>query len=565
MQRLSRSLQLPDVTRLIVTVGTALFIAYLVLTPIVYGLAETFIADGRVSFDAFWRAYSTPGVEAMIWNSVVFAVGSSVLPLVIATFLAYLVVRIRMPYRRLIMAGAVAPIIVPSVLNIVAWTMLASPNVGLINEIARAALSRPIVNLFSMPGMIWVEGTHNVPLAFLFMYVALKSMDSTLEEAALVSGATHWRMLYGVTLPLLRPALAAAALVLAIKSLGSFEVPAILGVPSGIFVFVSRIYFVMQDFPYDVGAAGALSVGLVGLAVFGVWLLRNVQADGRKFQTLTGRGFRQQPMEVGRSKNWLLGAASMYLAIAVVAPLIILLFNSFMPFYQRFRLSALQDFTFDNYLELVSQPLFGRSVWNSVLLGVGSASVIMLVTAIAAWTSLRSRYRWRGLVDQAAFIPIVIPGLVIGLSIAQVYIRNPLPFAVYGTLWILLIAYVTAFLPFGMRYATAALSQISIEMEEVAAISGASWSQTTRRIVGPLIGPGLIAGWVMIAIVAARELGASILLASPGSEVISILMFRLFEDGQLVVVSALGIVLLIAFALSALAARKLFVRAGVGL
>ncbi|MBX3030255.1 MAG: iron ABC transporter permease [Chloroflexi bacterium] len=532
----------------IIVGGTIIVIAYLVLVPLLYLGAATFVDDGHLSLDSFRRAFSGPGTVGMFVNSLVFAVGTAIVSLTCATVLAYIVVRTDAPYRSLLAAVAVLPVVVPNVLYIISWILLASPRIGLLNAIPRAITGDPLFDVFSMAGMIWVEGLHNVPLVFLLMAVAFRSMDASLEEAALVAGASHRTMYLRVTLPLLRPALAAAALVVIVKTLGSFEAAAILGSPDGLFVFVSRIFFVMRDFPYDTGAAGALSVALIVIALAGTWLLGRVRGDGSSYQTVTGKAFRAQPIELGRARRWVLLGVAIYFVVTTGLPLFALGFNSLLPFTRAFSLEAIEHFSLANYAALLDMSVVTRSLWNSLLLAVGTATCILVLTVVAAWVILRSRYRWRGMVDHLAFLPINFPGLVIGLAVSFVYLRNPLPFPIYGTLWIMLIAYVTNFLPYGMRYAVSALERIASELEESAEVSGASWWQMIRRVTFPLMVPGLIAGWILVLIVAARELGASILLYSPGNEVLSVLIFQLYEEGQLVVASALGIVLTVLFA-----------------
>lgn len=524
-------------------------IGYLVLTPFLYLVLGTFFQDGRFSLAAFERAYGTSGLWPMVLNSVVFTVGATGLALVLGTLLAYVTVRTNVPLKSLVVASSVVPIIIPGLLYTIAWVMLGSPNIGSINQLSNAVLGIPVVNVFSMPGMIWVEGTHSAPLVYLFMYVAFRAMDPSLEESALTSGASRVRMFFTVTLPLVRPAIAGAALLVGVKILGSFEVPMLLGVPEGIFVFVSRIYFVMQDFPYDTPAAGALSVGLIVLAFVGIWAMSRARGSGKEHATVTGKGFRPNEINLGRLR-WVVSAlVLLFFLITLVAPLAVMLWNSLMPYYQAFSVSALANLTLDNYRRLFASDIFTTSVVNSLLLAAASATVVMILTAIASWVVIRSKSRARQLVDHLTFSPMVLPGLVIGVAVSFVYLRNPLPFPVYGTLVILLIAYITNFLPYGMRYAVSSLEQISIELEESAQVSGATWWRTIRKVVLPLVFPGLMAGWIYLLVVIVRELGSSILLYSPGNEVIAVLIFRFYEEGELVTISALGVVLVTALTL----------------
>lgn len=540
LQQLLRSLlQAKSLTLLAVV----LIIGYLTLTPLLYLAYGTFFDEGRFTLGGFERAYATSGLLSMAWNSLVFAVGSALLALIGGTFLAYVTVRTNVPFRPLLVATAMVPLIIPGLLYTISWIMLSSENVGLINQLSNAVIGRPIVNIFSMTGMIWVEATHTAPLVYLFMVAAFRSMDPSLEESALVCGASRLTMLRRVTIPLVRPAIAAAALIVGINGLASFEVPVLLGLPDRIFVFTSRIFFELQQFPYDYGAAGALSIGLVAIAIAGVYLTNRMRGGSGEFATITGRGFRPRTLDLGRARIPVGLVVISYFIVTTVLPLLVMLYTSFLPYYQQFSTSAFASFSLDNYASLLSNRIFKQSLTNSLVLSLGSATIIMLLTTIGAWFVIRTRVPGRQIVDHLSFLPLIVPGLVMGVAISFVYLRNPLPIPIYGTMLILVIAYVTRFLPYGMRYSTSSLTQISRELEESAEVSGASWLQSVRRIVLPLMVPGFMAGWIYIVIVSIRELSSSILLYSPGNEVLSIVIFQLYEKGEMTTVSALSIVL----------------------
>lgn len=547
----------------LVLVAVVAVIAYLALTPLGFLLHGTFFEDGQFTLGGFERAYTTSGVWTMARNSVVFALGTATLSLLLGTSLAYVTVRTNVPFKSLLVATALVPLIIPGLLYTIAWVMLSSPNVGFINQLANSVIGRPILDVFSMIGMIWVEGTDTTPLVFLFMVAAFRSMDPSLEEAALVSGASRLTMLRKVTVPLVRPALSGAMLIVAVRALESFEVPALLGLPKGIYVFTSRIFFELTDFPYDYGAAGALSISLVFISVVGVYVVNRVRGQGSTFATVTGKGFRPQPLDLGRWRPVVTGAVVVYFCITTVLPFLVMLYTSFLPYYQTFSVEHFDLFSLDNYRDLFGSAIFTDALRNSLMLSVGSATAIMFLTGIAAWFVVRTRVRGRQVVDQLTFLPLVVPGLVMGVAISFVYLRNPLPFAVYGTIWILFIAYVTRFMPYGMRYAMPSLTQISPELEESAAVSGATWWQINRRVLLPLMVPGLMAGWIYIIIVSIRELSSSILLYSPGNEVLSIVIWQFYEKGELTTVSAVAVVLVGSLAVFVAIAYKIGARIGV--
>jgi iron(III) transport system permease protein len=381
-------------------------------------------------------------------------------------------------------------------------------------------------------------------------------MDPSLEESALMSGATRLQALRKVTLPLVKPALLGAVLVILITSLESFEVPALLGLQNGIYVFTSRIYFLLRSYPVDYGGAGALAISLLVIAVIGVAFSRFLVGRGSKtYQTVTGKGFRPRPMDLGKWRPVVGAGILLYFFVTVVGPLLVLLYAALLPFYQAPSVEAFQSFSFANFQEVFEMRTAARALRNSVLLGLGSATIVMTLMALAAWITVRSSIPGRGLLEQLSFVPLVIPGIVLGLALIFVYLRSPLP--IYGTIFILLIAYCTKYMPYGMRYATTSMTQISRELEESALVSGATWWTTFRRVLLPLLSPGIMAGFIYILVVSFRELSSSILLYSPGNEVLSIVIFQMYEKGEMTMVSALGVVMVTTLVLFVTLAYKL--------
>lgn len=534
-------------------------VAYLALVPLYYLFWGTFFDDGGFTLDGFSRAYGDDRLANLTFNSLAFAFGSAAISLVVGTSLAYLNVRTDVPFKGLFFAASVIPLIIPGILYTISWILLASPDIGLVNYVIEPVFGFQ-VNVFSLPGMAWVEGLHLSPIVFLLMVAAFRSMDPSLEESALMSGASRMTVIRKITLPLVRPAIVASVLVMTVRSLESFEVPALLGLQNGTYVFTSKIYFTLRNYPPDLSAAGALATGLLAIAVLGVWLSNRLGHGHKSFQTVTGKGFRPRPLELGRMRPVMGVGIVVYFTVTVLAPLAVLLYTSVLPFYQKPSGDAVRSFTFDNYVELAHMHKATTALRNSLILGIGTATLVMAFMAVAAWIVVRSKIPGRQVVDQLSFTPLVIPGLVLGLALSFVYLRSPVP--IYGTLFILLIAYCTRYLPYGMRYAVTSMQQISGELEESAQVSGASWWQTFRRVLLPLMWPGLLAGWVYILVVSFRELSSTILLYSPGNEVLSILIFEQFEDGNFTVLSALGVVMVLTLAALVAVAYKLGAKVG---
>ena len=390
--------------------------------------------------------------------------------------------------------------------------------------------------------MIVVEGLHLSPLVFLLMVASFRSMDPSLEESAIMSGAPLRTVFFRVTLPLARPALYAAILIMAVRGLESFEVPAVLGLNNHIWVFTSRIWSVLNSVPPDYSTAGAYAMSLLFLTTIGVVWHNRLAKRARSFQTVTGKGFRPRPIPLG---VWKWPATILLLAyffISVVLPLAILFYASTQAFYTPPTHYTITHPTWSNYSYTWHDPLVRHGFKNSLILGLASATVVMLLTAVASWIVVRTRMRGRSLIDNLAFMPLVVPGLVLGVAILSIYLRTPwLP--VYGTLWILFIAYLTRYMPYGMRYSSTSMFQIGRELEESAMMSGAGWFQVFRRIVLPLLVPGFVAGWIYIVVVSVRELGSSVLLYSPGREVLSIAIWEMWRNGQFPELCALGVLM----------------------
>lgn len=542
--------------------GVVVVVGYLALVPLVFLFHDTFTGRAGLSFASFARAYS-PDQQAgrMLVNSLEYAVGAAALALVLGTALAYVQVRTNAPFKGLFFAASLVPLIIPAILYSASWIFLADPGIGLINTL----LFKPLfgvapINVFSIWGMIWVQGLHLAPVAFLLMVAAFRAMDPALEESALMSGARWSTVLRRITVPLLRPAIVSAVMLMFVQSLESFEVPGLLGLQNGTYVFTSRIYFVLRQYPIDYGSAGAYAITLLVIAAVVVLLGGRLSRNARGFQTITGKAFRPRPIELGRARPVVGAGVLLYFVITVVLPLAVLVYASLLKFYAAPSIQTLRTMSLDNYRQVIQMPLAITALKNSIVLGLGAAAVVMVITSVVSWVVVRTKAPGRRLLDLLSFTPLVVPGLVLGLALAFVYLRVDLP--IYGTLLILLISYVTRYLPYGVRYASAAMAQTSTELEESAMVSGASWFQTFRRVLLPLASSGIMAGFLYILIVSFRELSATILLYSPGKEVLSVLLWEQFEDGQLTVLAAIGVGMVLILVALVLIAYRLGARIG---
>ena len=528
-----------------------LVVTYLGVMPLVFLLWQSFFTPqtaakaAELTLENYVTAYSSMETVRLFLNSLKFAIGTGIFAFFVGTGLAWMNERTNTPFKTLFYALSIVPLIIPGILFTISWILLASPKIGIINLALQGLFdtSYVFVNIYSVWGMIWVEGLAYSPMAFLFMTAAFRAMDPSLEESAMMSGANVLQVVWRITLKLSWPAIFATILILFVRSIESFEVPALLGLPVGIQVFTSAIYQAVHEYPSKIGLASSYATTLLLLTSGGVYFQSRLSSQGAKYSTMTGKGFRPRTIDLGRWRYLTAGIFVLYFLLIVVLPFLVLLWSSFQKFYAVPSWEALNHLSFDAYLFIFTYPTLLRSLWNSLLLSLSGATVIMLVTSVICWIVVKTKFPGRWLLDNLASLPMVFPGIVLGLAIMIFYLNFDI--GIYGTMWIMFIAYVTRFLPYGLRYNTNSMLQIHKELEESATMSGASWGTTFRRVILPLLKPGLMAGWIYIVIVSIRELASSILLYSPGTEVVSIMIWELWENGQYVELSALGVMLIL--------------------
>ncbi len=544
-------------------------VAYLAVMPLGFLIWQSFFTPETASkaaeftLENYTSAYTSVETLRLLGNSLQFASGTAIFAFLVGTALAWMNERTNTPFKSLFFALSIIPLIIPGILFTVAWILLGSPKIGILNLLLQNWFGTEYVffNVYSMWGMIWVEGLHYSPMAFLIMTAALRSMDPSLEESAMMSGASVAQIAWRITVKLTWPAIFATFLILFVRAIESFEVPALLGLPVGIQVFTSSIYQAIHQYPSKIGLASSYAVTLLLITTVGVYFQSRLSSQGSKYSTVTGKGFRPRTMDLGKWRYLTAAIFILYFALIVVLPFAVLVWSSLQKYYSVPSVAALKTLTFDAYRFMFSYPTLATSVWNSLLLALGSATVIMLVTSVICWIVVKTKMPGRWLLDNLASLPMVFPGLVLGLSIMVFYLNFDI--GIYGTMWIMFIAYITRFLPYGLRYNTTSMLQIHKELEESAAMSGASWGTAFTRIVLPLLKPGLVAGWIYIVIVSIRELSTSILLYSPGTEVIAILIWELWENGQYVELSALGVMFIVALFILVMVAQAMGKKFGV--
>jgi iron(III) transport system permease protein len=500
------------------------------------------------SFDQFTLRYyqqlfASPYVAASLVNTVIYAAGSSVIALALGVVQALIVERTNTPGRQYAFFGAVVSLGIPHVLYVVAWLLLlgrSGPVNGLLAQLLGAdAGEGPALDVYSMWGMILIEGVGFVPLTFLLMSAVLRSTDASFEEAAMMSGAGTLTTFGAITLRLGLPGVAAVLLLVFIRAVESFEVPALVGLAGNISVLTTNIYQSSRGsgFPNQ-GEAAAYAVCLV-LIVAGLLAWYNSLArQAHRYQTITGKGYRPRVVDLGRAR-YVSAAVLLLISVLVIAlPVMMLVFASLQPFYEGLTAEAWGRFTLENYRAILEPGAFRDAVANTLELGASTATFVVPFTALCAWLAVR---RWPGawFLDQLATIPLVFPALVMGVAFLHVFVNLPLP--LYGTLISVVIASAVRYLPYGMRYAYAGVLRIHIELEDAAVTAGASAAPIFLRVVLPLIAAALASCWLFIFLLTVQSVALPLLLVGPGTELVAVTLFDLWQNGQVTELAAMGV------------------------
>jgi iron(III) transport system permease protein len=526
---------------------TGVTLAYLVLPPFFFILHTSLVTDrglqaGTFTFQHFENIVeSFSDVQTLLANSLIFSVGSAAVALVYGTVLAWLAERSNAPFRKLVYVSAYVSFAIPGIIKVVGWIMLLGPKAGILNTAFVATIGQPLLNIFSLQGMILVESFLWIPIVFLLMATPFRSMDPSLEEAATTAGSSGWQVFRRVTFPLALPSVLAVLILTFIRSLEAFEIPALIGIPAGIEVLTTKIYLQIRGgFIPKYGEASAYSIILIGLVALGLIPYYRITSKTYKFTTISGKAYRPHRIDLGRWR-WLGGALMLFLPLLQFLPVAAIAWSSLLPFAQAPSRRAFSLISLNNYRSAFADSSIVGSIFNSLTVSVTSASVAIVVTFIAAWLIVRASIKARWLLDQMAMLPLVFPGIVMGIAILKMYLVIPLP--VYGTIWILVLAFIARYLPYGVRFSHSALLSLHRELEEGALASGATWFQMVRHVVVPLILPALLAGWIYIFLITFRELSIALLLYSPGSQVVAVKIWELWDNGHVGELAAFSLVI----------------------
>jgi iron(III) transport system permease protein len=507
--------------------------------------------------------FSSPFFYTALANTVVVSTAGG---LALAIVFAWLVERTDMPFRGMAWVAVLLPLAIPGVLFALSWMLLLSPRMGLINLLSRGVLSVFGVNLEEGPfniqslgGIIYLSWMRGVSTIFLMIVGAFRLMDPALEEAARLSGAeprTIWRR---ITLPLLMPALSAAAIYSFVSHLESFEAPLTIGLAAGIFVLSTLIYFTARyHIPVDYGLSAAYAVFFMVIMTVFSFLYGRMIRKGERFAVIRGRGFNPVRYALGRWRYPAIGLFIVYFLLTVVCPVFVLVWASIMPFYVAPSLEALKMVSLDHYANIASSPRFFHDLVNTLVMAVGAGVVTMAVALMISWLVIRLKHRAGLMLDSLTFISYAIPGVVVALALIFVYLQPALrPLGIYGSIWIIVLGLVTQYLAFATRTTNAGLLQIHRELEEAGSVSGATRLRTIWKITTPLLMPSLVAGWMWVVAHSLRTFSVPLVLASENNEVLAVWIWIYWQAGRIPEAAAIGVILIVVTALLGFAARKL--------
>jgi iron(III) transport system permease protein len=500
------------------------------------GMAGTFNLDGyRALFEA-------ENIE-VLWNTVSIALVKTLLSLLLAVLLAWIVARTDTPGRATLEVLITLPFFIPPILTATAWGMLGNPQVGSLNLAWKwlTGAEAPLINMFSWGGVVWHMMQYSTPFLFLFIVDAFRAMDPALEESSRMSGASKTRTFFGITLILMLPVISSAFILSFIRGIESFESPVFFGTPAKIEVLTTKIYALIHHSAnpqYQAATAlGFAALALMFLLV--IWQSRLL--GGRSFSTVTGKGYSPNVTALGPLRWVTFGIAVAFFVATVLLPVGQLLLSSFFQFFGFYQADML---TLDHYRNVWKSREFWGAARNTMLLGLIGATATMVLGGIVAYVTARTRWRGRKLIDVLAWLPWMMPGMVLGIGFLWGYALLPTAIPIYGTLWALLLAYMALGTPIAVRVMSSAYAQLSYDLEECSRVHGASWWQTLWKILVALAWPSFAVGWVLSFFGIMRELSASILLYSAGTEVLSVHMLRMWSGGKPEEVSVIGLMML---------------------
>ena len=529
-------------------IGLALFLSFLTIYPfgmLLYGSLHSTPPGmaGEFNLAGYREAFNAQNFKILL-VTIEIALAKTVPSLLLAILLAWIVARTDTPWRGKLEVLISLPFFIPPILTAMAWAMLGNPQVGLLNTLWKSMTGATVspINVYSFGGVVWHMIQYSTPFLFLFIVDIFRAMDPALEESSRMCGASPWRTFRSITLLLMTPALTNAFILSFIRGMENFESPLFFGTPAKITVVTTEIYnsihhHATPDYQYAT-AISFLVMMLMFLMVFVQWRILR----GRSFQTVTGKGYSPSVIKLGRWRWVTFGFCILFFIVTVVLPVAQLLIGSFFKFFGFYSTDML---TLEHYESVWNSSEIWRGFMNTMQLGLMGASATMGLGAIVAYISTRTHWRGRRLIDALAWLPWMMPGMVLGIGFLWAFAMLPGPIPIYGTIWALLLAYIALGTPVSVRVMSSAYAQLSYDLEECSRVHGATFLQTLWRILVALAWPSFAVGWVLTFFGIMRELSASVLLYAVGSEVLSVVLMKLWANGQAEQVSVIGLFMML--------------------
>jgi iron(III) transport system permease protein len=512
----------------------------IVVVPLAIVVVQGFISAQRGSWD-FTLDHVTLVVTrwpywAALLNTLVIGLGATTFACAAGIPMAWLFARTNLPGKGLLEKLATIPIFIPPFVGAVAWILLAAPRIGAFNYPFRALMGLEPLNVYTLTGISWVIGIYLAPYVMMIVAAALRSMDPSLEEAAQVSGLNRLRTAVTVTLPLVAPAILSGAVLAFIITIGLFGTPVVIGWARQLYFITSRIYLASQEVPPAFGVMAVLAIYLILLSLLATMLQRWL-IKGRSFVTVSGKGFRARPILLGRVRWLAAGFVWLYCFFTIIAPVIVLVGAAFSTFTWSGR------FTSENFEYLWTSRDVRITLQNSLLIALIAATASTFIGIVISWTTQRTTLPYRQILEYLAVLPVSVPGIAFGVGVALFWLRMPI--AIYGTIWIIVLAFIGRFTGYAVRSISSSIVQVHPELEESARIAGYGWIRTFIHITLPLIRPSIVASWMLLFSIFITELSMVILLYTANTRTFSVLSFEVWNAGNFSQVASLSLLQLV--------------------
>jgi len=514
-------------------ISISMIVLFMVLAPLILLVlgslsgGELTVLTGEYDLSNYLRLLKDPRFFESFANTFIVAGASTVLAIVVGVSLAWIVARTNVPFRKILGVLIIAPFFLPSFIAAISWVILANPTTGLYNIMLMKLfnLSGPVFNIYSLYGLITVFAIQHAAVVFLFASGVLKNMDPALEESSRVLGAGWLKTARKVTLPIVAPGIMGAAILIFEATAGNFGVAATIGIPGKVKMVVTDIYTYINYFPPDYGYVAGYSVFLIAVATLLLWVQRRIVRK-KSYVTVTGKGYRPTIVDIGKWKYLAFSVCAVYIFFATISPYAVLAVGSFM---KNMGLDfSLSNLTLKYWFEVLGYETVRLAVRNSLVVAAGGGFLCLLLSIVISFTVQRSNIKGRGFLDYVSMIPIAIPGVVLGVGILWLYMA--LPVAIYGSLWILVIAFSTKRMPWGVQAVSANLRQLHKDLDESSTVLGGSWLRTLRKVTLPIMAPGLAAAYALLFVEFLKNLNLSILLYSDTSIVLPVMIHNFFNE-----------------------------------